>query len=57
MSDSNSPIGPDPDGLPAADPHRLTSAVVVVGIDGTEAADLAVRWAAETAARRGVACT
>ncbi|WP_406230395.1 universal stress protein [Nocardia sp. NBC_01009] len=53
MSDSNSPIGPDPDGLPAADPHRLTSAVVVVGIDGTEAADLAVRWAAETAARRG----
>ncbi|WP_433598341.1 universal stress protein [Nocardia sp. CA-135953] len=35
------------------DPHRLASAEIVVGIDGSEAADLAVRWAAETASRRG----
>ncbi|MGY4103074.1 universal stress protein [Nocardia sp. R16R-3T] len=35
------------------DPHRLASAEIVVGIDGSEAADLAVRWAAETAAQRG----
>ncbi|MET7772746.1 universal stress protein [Nocardia sp. NPDC005366] len=35
------------------DPHQLASAPVVVGVDGTEAADPAVRWAAETAARRG----
>ncbi|WP_433715879.1 universal stress protein [Nocardia sp. CA-084685] len=34
------------------DPHRLTSAEVVVGVDGSEASDLAVRWAAETASRR-----
>ncbi|WP_227999579.1 universal stress protein [Nocardia australiensis] len=36
-----------------ADPHRAASAMVVVGTDGTEGANLAVRWAAETAARRG----
>ncbi|MET8877335.1 universal stress protein [Nocardia sp. NPDC004604] len=35
------------------DPHRLASAEIVVGIDGSEAADLAVRWAAETASKRG----
>jgi nucleotide-binding universal stress UspA family protein len=35
------------------DPHRLASAEIVVGIDGSEAADLAVRWAAETASQRG----
>ncbi|WP_062987825.1 universal stress protein [Nocardia anaemiae] len=35
------------------DPHRLASAEIVVGTDGSEAADLAVRWAAETAAQRG----
>ncbi|MEV6430423.1 universal stress protein [Nocardia sp. NPDC051463] len=34
------------------DPHRLAPAAVVVGIDGSEAADLAVRWAAETASQR-----
>ncbi|WP_406230409.1 universal stress protein [Nocardia sp. NBC_01009] len=34
------------------DPHRLASAAVVVGVDGSEAADLAVRWAAETASQR-----
>ncbi|QBS45337.1 universal stress protein [Nocardia sp. CS682] len=34
------------------DPHRLASAAVVVGTDGSEAADLAVRWAAETASQR-----
>ncbi|UAK31242.1 universal stress protein [Nocardia asteroides] len=34
-------------------PHHLASAPVVVGIDGSEASDLAVCWAAETAARRG----
>ncbi|MGY2012086.1 universal stress protein [Nocardia gipuzkoensis] len=34
-------------------PHHLASAAVVVGIDGSEASDLAVQWAAETAARRG----
>lgn len=33
------------------DPHILVSAPIVVGIDGT-AGDAAVRWAAETAARR-----
>ncbi|MEU7767746.1 universal stress protein [Nocardia sp. NPDC049190] len=37
----------------SSDSHRLTSAAVVVGVDGSEASDLAVRWAAETAARRG----
>ncbi|MEV6336005.1 universal stress protein [Nocardia vinacea] len=35
------------------EPHRLASAEVVVGTDGSEAADLAVRWAAETASQRG----
>ncbi|UGT67787.1 universal stress protein [Nocardia gipuzkoensis] len=35
------------------DPHHSASAAVVVGIDGSEASDLAVCWAAETAARRG----
>ncbi|WP_280313134.1 universal stress protein [Nocardia abscessus] len=34
-------------------PHHLASAAVVVGIDGSEHSDLAVQWAAETAARRG----
>ncbi|MFI7665586.1 universal stress protein [Nocardia sp. NPDC049526] len=34
-------------------PHRLASAEIVVGTDGSEAADLAVRWAAETASQRG----
>ncbi|MGW0179444.1 universal stress protein [Nocardia sp. NPDC003345] len=34
-------------------PHHLASAAVVVGTDGTEAADRAVRWAARTAAQRG----
>ncbi|MEV5834820.1 universal stress protein [Nocardia sp. NPDC052112] len=41
----------------AAKPHdgtrRLASADIVVGVDGSEAADLAVRWAAETASQRG----
>ncbi|MEV2226091.1 universal stress protein [Nocardia vinacea] len=35
------------------DPHRLASAEIVVGTDSSEAADLAVRWAAETASQRG----
>jgi nucleotide-binding universal stress UspA family protein len=35
------------------DPHRLASAEVVVGVDGTVASNLAVRWAARTAAQRG----
>lgn len=34
-------------------PHQLVSAAVVVGVDGSPASDLAVRWAAEVAARRG----
>ncbi|UGT67276.1 universal stress protein [Nocardia gipuzkoensis] len=34
-------------------PHLLASAPVVVGADGSEGGELAVRWAAETAARRG----
>ncbi|MEU2035872.1 universal stress protein [Nocardia amamiensis] len=34
-------------------PQDLASAAVVVGIDGSEASDLAVQWAAETASRRG----
>jgi len=34
------------------DPHRLASALVVVGIDGSDGADLAVRWAAHAAAHR-----
>lgn len=37
---------------PTDDPHRLATAPVVVGVDGSEAADLAVQWAAETAAQR-----
>lgn len=35
------------------DPHQLVSAAVVVGVDGSSASDLAVRWAAEVAAQRG----
>ncbi|MGW1738718.1 universal stress protein [Nocardia sp. NPDC001965] len=34
-------------------PHQLASAAVVVGTDGTDTADRAVRWAADTAAQRG----
>ncbi|UGT67834.1 universal stress protein [Nocardia gipuzkoensis] len=34
-------------------PHLLASAPVVVGADGSEGSERAVRWAAETAARRG----
>ncbi|MEV6426380.1 universal stress protein [Nocardia sp. NPDC051463] len=34
-------------------PHHLASAAVVVGTDGSGTADLAVRWAAATAAQRG----
>lgn len=41
----STPISPDPD--------QQATAAVVVGIDGTAASDLAVRWAAEVAARRG----
>lgn len=33
--------------------HKLVSAAVVVGIDGSEASDAAVRWGAQTAARHG----
>ncbi|WP_216917465.1 universal stress protein [Nocardia noduli] len=36
----------------SVDPHSLASAPVVVGVDGTEASDAAVRWAAKAAARR-----
>lgn len=35
------------------DPHQLVSAPVVVGVDGTPAADAAVVWAAGTATDRG----
>ncbi|MFI5719434.1 universal stress protein [Nocardia sp. NPDC051750] len=35
------------------DPHRLVSAAVVVGVDGTPAAHSAIRWGAAAAARRG----
>lgn len=35
------------------DPHRLVSAAVVVGVDGTPAAHSAIRWGATVAARRG----
>ncbi|WP_433492739.1 universal stress protein [Nocardia grenadensis] len=34
-------------------PHRLVSAAVVVGVDGTPDAHSAIRWAAAVAARRG----
>ncbi|MFC9439604.1 universal stress protein [Nocardia sp. NPDC057030] len=34
------------------DAHDIATAAVVVGVDGSAAADLAVRWAAETAAAR-----
>ncbi|TQM32522.1 universal stress protein [Nocardia bhagyanarayanae] len=34
-------------------PHKLASAPIVVGVDGSDASDLAVSWAAETAIRRG----
>ncbi|WP_406230368.1 universal stress protein [Nocardia sp. NBC_01009] len=33
--------------------HQLASAPVVVGVDGSDGSDLAVRWAAELAAQRG----
>ena len=33
--------------------HELATSAVVVGTDGSEAADIAVRWAAQTAADRG----
>jgi nucleotide-binding universal stress UspA family protein len=33
--------------------HQLASASVIVGVDGSGAADVALRWAARTAARRG----
>ncbi|WP_459546560.1 universal stress protein [Nocardia sp. X0981] len=36
----------------ADDPHRLVSAAVVVGADGSAAAHSAIRWAAAVAARR-----
>ncbi|GAB4585662.1 universal stress protein [Nocardia sp. IFM 10818] len=35
------------------DPHRLASAAVVVGVDGTPGAELALHWAARYAARHG----
>ncbi|MGW6621946.1 universal stress protein [Nocardia sp. NPDC055002] len=34
-------------------PHELATSAVVVGTDGSETADVAVRWAAQTAADRG----
>ncbi|MEU7766616.1 universal stress protein [Nocardia sp. NPDC049190] len=34
-------------------PHLQTTAPVVVGVDGSEGSDLAVRWTAEVAAQRG----
>lgn len=34
-------------------PHRLVSAAVLVGTEGTPASDLAVRWAAGVASQRG----
>ncbi|MEV0027975.1 universal stress protein [Nocardia sp. NPDC050793] len=33
--------------------HRLDPGAIVVGVDGSEAGDLALRWAAETASARG----
>ncbi|GAB2727739.1 universal stress protein [Nocardia thraciensis] len=36
-----------------SDPHRLASAPVVVGVDGSAAADSALTWAAEVALERG----
>ncbi|MBH0777777.1 universal stress protein [Nocardia bovistercoris] len=35
------------------DPHRLATAPIVLGVDGTPACAQAIRWAARTAARRG----
>ncbi|MBB5916719.1 nucleotide-binding universal stress UspA family protein [Nocardia transvalensis] len=35
------------------DPHRLASAPVVVGVDGSEGSDVALRWAIDLAVRRG----
>ncbi|MGW4122870.1 universal stress protein [Nocardia sp. NPDC004711] len=35
------------------DPHRLVSAGVVVGVDGSSGSDIALCWAADLAARRG----
>ncbi|MTE15230.1 universal stress protein [Nocardia aurantiaca] len=35
------------------DPHRLVTAAVVVGVDGSPGSDIALRWAADLAARRG----
>lgn len=35
------------------DSHTLASAAVVVGADGSDGANVAIRWAAELAARRG----
>ncbi|MGO4616978.1 universal stress protein [Nocardia sp. 2YAB30] len=34
-------------------PHLQTSAPAVIGVDGSEGSDLAVRWTAEAAAQRG----
>ncbi|MFG1798187.1 universal stress protein [Nocardia sp. NPDC049149] len=36
----------------SSDPHRLASALVVVGVDGSAGSDAAVRWAADTAVQR-----
>ncbi|WP_433663223.1 universal stress protein [Nocardia sp. CA-128927] len=36
----------------SSDRHRLASAVIVVGVDGSDGSDLAVRWAAHTAVHR-----
>lgn len=35
------------------DPHKLASAAVVVGVDGSPGSELALHWAADFAARRG----
>ncbi|WP_227999558.1 universal stress protein [Nocardia australiensis] len=37
---------------PDENPHQLASAAVVVGTDGSSTSDAAVRWAAQTAARK-----
>ncbi|MEU7143954.1 universal stress protein [Nocardia sp. NPDC046473] len=36
----------------SSDPHRLASAAIVVGVDGSDGSDVAVRWAARTAVHR-----